>query len=106
MPIPQHEGNLRNHLKSANIPSEGELEDLCKDAKVKDYIKKQLLSTAQKGGLKGPELLQDVILDSEPWTPDNNKVTATNKTNRTALVKMFDKQIKVCRCRLAQGFAS
>lgn len=52
--------------------------------------------TGQKGGLKGPELLQDVILDSEAWVPDNNKVTATNKTNRTALVKIFDKQIKVC----------
>ncbi|KAJ9091805.1 hypothetical protein QFC20_007535 [Naganishia adeliensis] len=89
-----HEGNLRNHLKSANIGSEAQLEDLCKDPKVKDYIKKQLLVTGQKGGLKGPELLQDVIVDSEAWVPDNNKVTATNKTNRTALVKIFDKQIK------------
>jgi long-chain acyl-CoA synthetase len=93
--LSQHEGNLRNHLKSANIPADGDLEELCKDAKVKDYIKKQLLLTAQKGGLKGPELLQAVILDSEPWTPDNSKVTATNKTNRSALVKIFDKQIKV-----------
>ncbi|KAJ9125892.1 hypothetical protein QFC24_002677 [Naganishia onofrii] len=90
-----HEGNLRNHLKAANIGSaDAQLEDLCKDAGVKDYIKKQLLSTAQKAGLKGPELIQDVILDSEAWTPDNNKTTATNKTNRTALIKMFDKEIK------------
>lgn len=95
--VPQHEGNLRNHLKAANIGSpDAQLEDLCNDASVKDYIKKQLLSTAQKAGLKGPELIQDVILDPEAWTPDNNKTTATNKTNRTALVKMFDKQIKVC----------
>lgn len=94
--LSQHEGNLRNHLKSANIGSpDADLEALCKDAKVKDYIKKQLLSTAQKAGLKGPELIQDVILDAEAWTPDNNKTTATNKTNRTALVKIFDKQIKV-----------
>jgi hypothetical protein len=61
-----------------------------------------LLLTGQKGGLKGPELLQDVILDPEAWVPDNNKVTATNKTNRTALVKIFDKQIKVCTRLFAQ----
>lgn len=101
----QHEGNLRNHLKSASIGSEAQLEDLCKDPKVKDYIKKQLLLTGQKGGLRGPELLQDVILDPEAWVPDNNKVTATNKTNRTALVKIFDKQIKVCACSFVQDRA-
>lgn len=71
------------------------LEDMAESKEIKQYILKQLISTGQKGGLKGPEILQDVILGSELWTPESGKLTAANKLNRNVVVKSFDKEIKV-----------
>ena len=91
----QHEGNLRNHLKAANISAEGDLAALAENKQVKEYLKKELLSTGQKGGLKGPELLQDIVVSGELWTPEGGQLTAANKIQRKVIVKQFDKEIKV-----------
>lgn len=81
---------------ASNIAVPDSLEEMAKSKEVKEYIKKQLITTGQKGGLKGPEIIQDVVLGSELWLPDNGKLTAANKLNRSAVVKDFDKEIKVC----------
>lgn len=86
---------MRNHLKAANISAEGDLAALAENKQVKEYLKKELLSTGQKGGLKGPELLQDIVVSGELWTPEGGQLTAANKIQRKVIVKQFDKEIKV-----------
>jgi long-chain acyl-CoA synthetase len=91
----QHEANLRNHLKAAGMDSTRDLEDICKDSKVRDMVFKELLESGKKGGLKGPETLQAIILDEGPWTSDNGCLTAAQKLNRHAVKKKYESEIKV-----------
>ncbi len=77
------------------MDSEADLEDLCKDKKVRDIVFKQLLESGKRGGLKGAEVLQAIVLDHEPWTSDNGMLTAAQKLNRNAVLKKYDTQIKV-----------
>lgn len=95
---------MRNHLKSAGINVEGDLEQLAKNKQVKEYLLKELRSTGQKAGLKGPEILQDIIVSGELWTPEGGQLTAANKIQRKVIVKQFEKEIKVSvRLRLLAG---
>jgi hypothetical protein len=95
---------LRNHLKAAGINVEGDLEQLAKNKQVKEYLLKELRSTGQKAGLKGPEILQDIIVSGELWTPEGGQLTAANKIQRKVIVKQFEKEIKVSvRLRLLAG---
>jgi hypothetical protein len=86
---------LRNHLKAAGINVEGDLEQLAQNKQVKEYLLKELRSTGQKAGLKGPEILQDIIVSGELWTPEGGQLTAANKIQRKVIVKQFEKEIKV-----------
>jgi long-subunit acyl-CoA synthetase (AMP-forming) len=85
---------LRNHLKANNISVEGDLAALAENKQVKEYLKKELLSTGQK----------DIIVSGELWTPEGGQLTAANKIQRKVIVKQFDKEIKVCYERLARDF--
>jgi long-chain acyl-CoA synthetase len=40
------------------------------------------------------ERIGRVILDPEPWTPENGLVTATAKLNRQELEKKFESQLE------------
>jgi long-chain acyl-CoA synthetase len=82
-------------LKAAGINNEGDLEQLAKNKQVKEYLLKELRSTGQKAGLKGPEILQDIIVSGELWTPEGGQLTAANKIQRKVIVKQFEKEIKV-----------
>jgi hypothetical protein len=77
---------------------------LAKNKQVKEYLLKELRSTGQKAGLKGPEILQDIIVSGELWTPEGGQLTAANKIQRKVIVKQFEKEIKVSvRLRLLAG---
>jgi len=89
-----HEANLRNYIKAAGMDSTRELEDICKDSKVRDMVFKELQESGKRGGLKGPETLQAIILDEGPWTSDNGCLTAAQKLNRHAVTKKYDSEIK------------
>ncbi len=93
--FPQHEGNLRNHLKAAGLDSEAPLHDLVKQDKVRDIVFKELLESGKRGGLKGVEILQGVVLDDGPWTSENGCLTAAQKLNRHFVLKKYSKEIKV-----------
>lgn len=65
--ILQHEGNLRHHLKAANIPCTGTPSQWVNDATIKQYILDQMLIIAKKNGLDRAEMVKDVILTPEEW---------------------------------------
>lgn len=47
------------------------LETLVHDPKVVDAVYAELIATAKRGGLKGMELIQGLLLTSEEWLPEN-----------------------------------
>jgi long-chain acyl-CoA synthetase len=82
-------------MKQNGKSFDGSLEQMAEDEDVHAFIKKELISTAQKGGLKGPEIIQDIVVIGELFTPENGMLTAANKLNRSVIVKKYDKEIKV-----------
>ncbi|KAK4684196.1 hypothetical protein P7C73_g6002, partial [Tremellales sp. Uapishka_1] len=89
-----HEGNLRNQLKAANLPSEGTLASWSESTEIKNYILKQLIDTGKKGGLKGVELLKDIVVTSEEWSPENGMLTAAMKLARPFIAKKYEREIQ------------
>ncbi|RSH92243.1 long-chain fatty acid-CoA ligase [Saitozyma podzolica] len=89
-----HEGNLRNHLKAAGLPDDGTPAEWASDEKVKKYILGQMLQTAKKGGLGKMEMIRDVIVTKEEWSPDNGLLTPAMKLARPAISKAYEKEIK------------
>jgi len=44
--------------------------------------------------LSRAEHIERILIDTEPWTPENGLVTATAKLNRNELLKKFMDQLK------------
>lgn len=59
-----------------------------------DAFKKEFEAIAKKNSLSKVERIGRVILDPEPWTPENGLVTATAKLNRQELEKKFESQLE------------
>lgn len=64
------------------------------DKELSDMIKKDLNQVGVKNGLKRFELVTDVIVVDEEWSPINNMLTAAMKLNRRTIYKTYDEQIK------------
>lgn len=52
------------------IPGD-DVEELIFNGKIKSLVHKQLLEAGKKGGLRGIELVEGVVLAEEEWTPQN-----------------------------------
>ncbi|KAF9461401.1 long-chain-fatty-acid-CoA-ligase [Collybia nuda] len=94
-----HEAHLRHTLQNSgngnkSVDASGSLVDLCNDPKVKALILKECNAVGKKNGFKPTELLQDVVLTPEEWTPESGMVTAAQKINRAKIAKTFEKEIK------------
>lgn len=69
------------------------LDELCKSEAVRNAVCKEMVKMGKENGLRGIELIQHVILDSDEWTPQNGMVTNAQKLNRKAVVGKFEKEI-------------
>ena len=65
-------GKLKIANKHANLA------ELTRNKDVKDVVKKDMLAAGKLAGLQGIELVSDIILSSEPWTPENVYLLETN----------------------------
>ncbi|OCF41417.1 hypothetical protein I317_04808 [Kwoniella heveanensis CBS 569] len=88
-----HEGNMRSRLKATGIPEEGGPRAWAEDQTVKNYLLGTLRDEGKKGGLKGVELISDVILTTEEWSPDNGMLTPAMKLARPFIAKKYETQI-------------
>ena len=61
-----HEEELK---KCAKRNEYEDLQTLCNDKKVIKLVHQELLQSGERGGLRGFELIQGVILVSDEWTP-------------------------------------
>ncbi|KAF1813307.1 long-chain-fatty-acid-CoA ligase-like protein [Eremomyces bilateralis CBS 781.70] len=70
------------------------LEDLVHDKKLISAVLKELLDVGRKGGLRGIELIEGVVLADEEWTPQNGLITSALKLQRKPIVTKYEKDIK------------
>ncbi|CAE6405933.1 unnamed protein product [Rhizoctonia solani] len=92
-----HESNLRQFLKSANLPDvdpSADLETLSHNKAVVEAVLKQCNVVGKKAGFKPLEILEAVVLTPEEWTPENELVTAAQKIQRKKIAQKYDKEIK------------
>ncbi|WPH04741.1 Hypothetical protein R9X50_00763600 [Acrodontium crateriforme] len=84
---------LRKIGDEVGEPQTASSEELCKSKKVRAAVRKEMLTIGKQNGLQGIELIQDVVLSEEEWTPQSGLVTSAQKLNRRAVVEKFKKEI-------------
>ncbi|OLL22376.1 Long-chain-fatty-acid--CoA ligase 1 [Neolecta irregularis DAH-3] len=74
----------------------GELEELVLSEKIIKAVHNKVLAQGKKGGLSGIELLQNVVLVSDEFTPQNEcgLVTSAQKLNRKAILETYKDEVK------------
>lgn len=91
------ENNLRQMLKEEKVIDNAETEEfahLVHDKKVTKAVLKHLLTTGKHQGLKGIELLQNVVLSDDEWTPQNGFVTSAQKLQRKKILESCKKEVQ------------
>lgn len=95
-----HISNLRRALASEPTSSESSVPvndmspaKLCTDPRARKLILCECASLAKKNGFARMEVLADIILTADEWTPASGLVTAAQKVNRKAIADRFAKEI-------------
>ena len=86
-----NEAPLKKLAASKGI--KGDLEVMCADKAIVDEISKACKDACKAGKLVGFETPTKYILTAEPWTPDNDMVTAAFKLKRQNITAAFKSQI-------------
>ncbi|KAL6779688.1 LCS2 [Auxenochlorella protothecoides x Auxenochlorella symbiontica] len=94
--------SLESVLVAVAVPTQGRLDAhggagdaaaKCADPELKAAILKELAAAAKEGGLKGFEQVRGVILESEPFSVENELMTPTFKLKRPQLQAKYQKEI-------------
>lgn len=93
-----NEAHLKSFLSKEGIYLEKQLKDkelsqLCVDEKVIAASLKYIQSTGKAQGLKGIEILQNVVLSDDEWTPQNGFVTSAQKLQRKKILSANKEQV-------------
>ncbi|CVL13278.1 related to long-chain-fatty-acid--CoA ligase [Fusarium proliferatum] len=64
--------------------------------KVHSLILKDIQTAGKRSGLAGMEIVSDIVITDEEWTPLSGLVTATHKLNRKVIREKFKKEIDEC----------
>ncbi|CAI6337224.1 unnamed protein product [Periconia digitata] len=81
--------NLATDVGESNSSHEA----LCNSASIRAAVRKEMLKIGSQNGLQGMEMIQDVILSPEDWTPQSGLLTNAQKLNRRAVVEKFKSEI-------------
>lgn len=86
-----NEANLKSFLADEKVYSQldlntKELVHLCDDKKTINAVHKYMLQTGKSQGLKGIELIQNIVLLDDEWTPQNGYVTSAQKLQRKKIL--------------------
>lgn len=73
---------------------DGSFSDICSNKRVKDMILEDLNKIGKAAGLKGFEMVKDIILHPEQFSVENGLLTPTFKNKRPQLRKYFKEQIQ------------
>lgn len=93
-----NEQHFKPFLVEEKIYTEDELKNkelsvLYHDKKVVAAVLKSLLATGKSQGLKSIELLQNVVLIDDEWTPQNGFVTSAQKLQRKKILAAYQTEV-------------
>lgn len=88
-PVPAALLRIAEQVGEANASHEA----ICESDKVRATVLAEMQAAGKQNGLQGIELIQDVVLSAEEWTPHNGLVTNSQKLNRRAVVERFSGEI-------------
>jgi len=91
--VPNRKPLIESALK-LGISNTDDFGALCTQQKLVETVLNALLEEGKRGKLKGPELVSNVALLPEPWTPQTGLVTEAFKLKRNVLVSTFKKQLE------------
>lgn len=94
-----NEQHFKHFLVDEKIYSEDELKNkepsvLYHEKKVVAAVLKSLLATGKSQGLRGIELLQNVVLVDDEWTPQNGFVTSAQKLQRKKILEAYKSEVE------------
>lgn len=84
----QHGAEVPDSSKAPTVPR-----SLCNNEEFKKAILADLTALANSNKLNRYEMLQNIYLDTEPWTADSGLVTAALKNKRDQLYEYYKEQI-------------
>lgn len=94
-----NEQHLKHFLLDEGLYSQEELKGrelgtLFHEKKVINAVLKSLLASGKQQGLKGIELLQNVVLVDDEWTPQNGFVTSAQKLQRKKILEAYKSEVE------------
>ncbi|KAI8996887.1 hypothetical protein BDB01DRAFT_7604 [Pilobolus umbonatus] len=66
---------------------------LCESKEARQAVLAALHAQGKSGGLKGAEIIHDVYICKDLWTPENELLTAAQKLKRKEITQLYRKQI-------------
>ena len=86
---------------SIGITNTSDMNALCNDKKLKEELLKDLNAKAKEAKLFGFEMVQNLWLDTEPFSVENDLLTPSLKMRRPNFKKKYEKQIEQMFAELA-----
>ncbi|KAI8637591.1 hypothetical protein BD408DRAFT_424307 [Parasitella parasitica] len=87
------EGPLRKFLAERGVENE-DFEALCASEEARKIVLQAMQEQANKSGLKGTEVIADVWICKDLWTPEMGLLTAAQKLKRKEVNKAYDQELK------------
>lgn len=84
---------LRNYLASKGVEN-ADWDQLCESKEARKIILQVLQEQAKKSGLRGAEIISDVWICKDLWTPEMNLLTAAQKLKRKEINKAYENELK------------
>ncbi|KAI4185084.1 MAG: hypothetical protein LQ346_005990 [Caloplaca aetnensis] len=73
---------------------EGEtVQDLAASEKLREMALRAIQEAGRRGGLNGIEIVENIVVAREEWTPQNGFVTSAQKVNRKAILKEYQTDV-------------
>jgi long-chain acyl-CoA synthetase len=85
---------VNNLLEQKGINKVNNLEGINDNKPALDAMLQDLLATGKKNGLKGTELVAQVVVTEEDWTSENGILTAAQKVKRKELENLYKSEIE------------
>jgi long-subunit acyl-CoA synthetase (AMP-forming) len=87
------EGPLRKYLKEQGVENE-DWEELCASKEARQLVLRAMQEQAKRGGLKGVEVISDIWICKDLWTPEMGLLTAAQKLKRKSINTTYEKELK------------
>ncbi|KAG1246907.1 hypothetical protein G6F68_014433 [Rhizopus microsporus] len=84
---------LETFLREKGIQNE-DWETLCSSKETRQQVLRAMQAQAKAGGLRGTEIISDVWVCKDIWTPEMGLLTAAQKLKRKEINKMYEKELK------------